>query len=445
MPVMTRKRSSISHLMNSLDSSELVESEKSLATSTMTTTTTTTMTTTTTTKRKKKKSLMKNDVDDNYNQNNTMIGDDDININRTRKLVETSITTTPTTKEKKKTKNKITTTTTTNDDSANISSYPVEIHGSLSSSSSSLLLSEIILQQMIKEADETMKVWSTNYVKGSTWIGCKTPKVRQIMKDIMKHYNNHHMNYDRNQNPLLLSPSSLHLYEEGMKLIKHDASDVKLAGMILLSEYIPIHEIASISMIDQLEHELFIQNQNMINDWSTSDWFSIRVLQPIAYYDCNSDEHHEHDHMNHNLSSYPLASRILQWSNKKHTTVWHRRCGIVPFVHHTTKVVASQNKNKNKAMKRYLPIEFTIQLINACEQNLLSSPLERFTQTGIAWVLRYVLASYSSSRSSSSVSVSSVSLDSTPPDDKDPKLEALFNLILLLLIRHHLSFHWYWI
>lgn len=142
---------------------------------------------------------------------------------------------------------------------------------------------------MIKESDHKTKVWFTSYVKGTTWIGCKTPIVKQIVKNIIKEhdynkdYDDHNDNNVDNNNTSLvsLSLSSKYIYQESIKLLKHDASDVKLAGMILLSEYIPLHELATISIINQLENILFIQNTNIINDWSTLDWFSIRVLQPM--------------------------------------------------------------------------------------------------------------------------------------------------------------------
>jgi hypothetical protein len=41
--------------------------------------------------------------------------------------------------------------------------------------------------------------------------------------------------------------------------------------------------------------------------------------------------------------------------------------------------------------RQQLPDDFGIQLIEACERSLLTSSNERFTQTGIAWVLRYIL------------------------------------------------------
>jgi hypothetical protein len=99
------------------------------------------------------------------------------------------------------------------------------------------------------------------------------------------------------------------------------------------------------------------------------------------------------------MQTWPLADRILQFATAKNntrTSIWHRRCGIVPFVLHT-----NNNSNKTKAAKanqRCLPTDFTIQLIEACEQNIIRTPQERFTQTGIAWVLRYVLASTSTSK-----------------------------------------------
>jgi DNA alkylation repair enzyme len=75
-----------------------------------------------------------------------------------------------------------------------------------------------------------------------------------------------------------------------------------------------------------------------------------------------------------------LAYRVLNFTKSKNTSLWHRRCGVVPFVTCT-----------NPKRSCQLPVNFVSRLIDACESSLLHSPKERFTQTGIAWTLRYIL------------------------------------------------------
>ena len=69
--------------------------------------------------------------------------------------------------------------------------------------------------------------------------------------------------------------------------------------------------------------------------------------------------------------------RILDFS-RRGTNLWYRRCGVVCFVNYY--------KNRTK-----LPFDIGTRLVQAAEYSLLASPEERFTQTGIAWVLRYAL------------------------------------------------------
>jgi hypothetical protein len=54
-----------------------------------------------------------------------------------------------------------------------------------------------------------------------------------------------------------LSLSSLLLYNGTIRLLQHEASDLKLAGMIVLSEYIPITELAKIEMVQRMEQDVF--------------------------------------------------------------------------------------------------------------------------------------------------------------------------------------------
>ena len=73
-----------------------------------------------------------------------------------------------------------------------------------------------------------------------------------------------------------------------------------------------------------------------------------------------------------------VADGILRFAVEPSNGLWHRRMGVVPFL--------DWYKHRLR-----LPLDFGHRLVDACEANLLASPHERFTQTGIAWVLRYTL------------------------------------------------------
>lgn len=242
-------------------------------------------------------------------------------------------------------------------------------------------LADSIINEMKRRADPHTQAWFTNYVKGSTWIGCKTPIVKQIMKEIMVSTNKNGKN-DNND------VANGVVYNDAIVLLKHPASDVKLAGMILLSEYMPVTDLANFDMIDKLENELFLKDATILDDWSTIDWFSIRVLQKIIYNSNDTKVQQNQQESSHSGSNNDgnndkshIAYRVLNFTNNATTSLWHRRCGVVPFVQYT---------NPKNRMK--LPIDFPVDLIDACERSLLISPTERFTQTAIAWVLRYTLA-----------------------------------------------------
>jgi hypothetical protein len=302
------------------------------------------------------------------------------------------------------------------------------------------LLSDRIIERMIQVSNPHTRAYFMNQVQGTQWLGCYVPQSEEILKDVMTHYLHHDddthgtttcCDDDRNRpdhpqrSELLssLSVSSTSIYWESMKLIKHEACDVKIVGMMLLMGYIPLPEIATIAILDHLENELFLQNPTIINDYSTADDFALRVLQPIAYDQENDDPNSTTGTGSNILSSYPLADRILQFATAKNdmtTTIWHRRCGIVPFVNHIHGYAIF--KTKKKAMKsnlRYLPKEFTFKLIDACEQNLLRTPNERFTKTGIASVLRFVLASSSESSSSTIATTAETNNNSSSPQEED--------------------------
>jgi len=228
-------------------------------------------------------------------------------------------------------------------------------------------LASLILSGLHQNAKPETKEWFSNYVKGSTWIGTKVPTVRKVVHDIVK-------NSSETKIKTTTSYPLNVLIDESIILMQQEECDAKLAGMILLSEFCPIHQTDTArEVLDRLIDQI-LEPQIYITDWSTSDWFALRILQRIAYgtITCGRSVVNPTSSNNHEL-----ALKIVNFS-KDGTTLWYRRCGIVPFVHYY--------KHRNK-----LPPHFASTLINAAEHCLLASPQERFTQTGCAWMLRYAL------------------------------------------------------
>lgn len=214
------------------------------------------------------------------------------------------------------------------------------------------LLVEEILHGMQRRADPKTKGWFTDYVKGTTWLGCKVPVTRSVVKEVLKN------------TKAVRKPSTPQLLDAAVELLQHEACDVKLSGMLLLSEHVPLEELATATTLQRLEDDVLLQH--CVDDWSSADWFAMKVLRKIVV----SGDHE-------------LALRVLDYTQVQDTTHHHnylyvRRCGVVSFL----------NFEKHRDA---LPFDFARQLVNACEHSLLTSPTERFTQTGIAWVLRYVL------------------------------------------------------
>ncbi|CAB9516362.1 Protein prenyltransferase alpha subunit repeat [Seminavis robusta] len=228
-------------------------------------------------------------------------------------------------------------------------------------------LADRILQGLTERADKKTKAWFTNYVKGTIWIGCKVPVVRSTIQQILKQQQEGKTASTRKtkkskaaskQSPV----GDSILMDNAICLLQHQACDAKLAGMILLSEHYPRPLLASHETLDRFDRDLW-KDPTIISDWSTADWFSNKVLGKIVF----------HDHVDNSLQQ-----RVFDYAHLSQASLWQRRCGIVPFL---------QYHKHSDAM----PPDFGAQLMGACEANLLTSPRERFTQTGIAWVLRYVL------------------------------------------------------
>ena len=216
-----------------------------------------------------------------------------------------------------------------------------------------------------QHATQSTKDWFTNYVKGTVWIGCKLPTVRQCVNDVIPPIKTKKKAKSTSTAAKNICPERL--LDTAVRLLQQSECDVKLAGMLILSECFPLHGdgliLSSSVVLDRLERNVL--EPNLVNDWSSADWFAMKVLRRIV------------------LEAPPeiveqVAERVLGYTQHG-TNLWYRRCGVIPFVQYYNH-------------RDVLPDDIGLRLIQACETSLLASPTERFTQTGVAWVLRYMLS-----------------------------------------------------
>lgn len=181
-------------------------------------------------------------------------------------------------------------------------------------------------------ADEPTKTWFENYLKNAIrYRGVKTPEVAQIVTSWRKF---HDLQQLTNETQFELANS----------LIRQQHAEDKFAGIVYIQKY--LHKrLAATTLLDSAENLFSI---GAFVDWSTTDWFCVRVLGPTIV-------HHGGE----------AATRISGWCRKP--GIWNRRASIVPF----RSVIRDRT---------YLHlIESTIAVL-VREQ-------DRFIQTGVGWVI----------------------------------------------------------
>ena len=181
-------------------------------------------------------------------------------------------------------------------------------------------------------ADPGTKTWFENYLKHVIgYRGVKTPVVGQIVAEW------------RSEHGLEGLPDKDQL-TVARSLIEESLAEDKFAGILYVQRY-----LARRLQPDRLlavAEGLFAKGAFF--DWSTSDWFSVRVLGPLI-----------------RRSGPRAAERIAGWRTAE--DLWQRRAAIVPF----RAVVRDET---------YHP------LIEATVAGLVGEH-ERFIQTGIGWVV----------------------------------------------------------
>ena len=181
-------------------------------------------------------------------------------------------------------------------------------------------------------ADPGTKTWFENYLKHAiSYRGVKTPVVTRIVAEWRSE---HRLERLPDDDQLALARS----------LIEGRLAEDKFAGILYMQKYL-VRGLRPNRLLAVAEG-LFAEGAFF--DWSTSDWFSVRVLGPLI-----------------RRGGAGTAERIAGWRTA--ADLWQRRAAIVPF----RAVVRDES---------YHPlIETTVAA--------LVGERARFIQTGIGWVV----------------------------------------------------------
>ena len=193
-------------------------------------------------------------------------------------------------------------------------------------------LIELLMKQLQKNSDIKTKQWFDNYLKGAIeYRGLKTPSVKKIVKNW--YLTNNLNNYTSEEQLMLCSD-----------LITSPFAEDKFAGTIYIENF----------LITKLDYKILLDKCNLLFqagylfDWSTTDWFSTRVLSKIII-----------------KNGIKAADIIANW--RESANFWQRRASIVSF------------RQASKYQDYHALIETII--------DTLVTEDERFIQTGIGWVL----------------------------------------------------------
>ncbi len=181
-------------------------------------------------------------------------------------------------------------------------------------------------------ADPGTKAWFENYLKHAIgYRGVKTPVVARVVAEW------------RGEHGLERLPDDDQL-GVARALIRESLAEDKFAGILYLQKYL-VRRLAPDRLLAAAEG-LFAEGAFF--DWSTSDWFSVRVLAPLI-----------------RRGGMAPAERIAEWRTAGN--LWQRRAAIVPF--------------------RAVVGDASFHPLIAATIAALAGERERFIQTGIGWVV----------------------------------------------------------
>ncbi|MCY3985707.1 MAG: DNA alkylation repair protein [Candidatus Dadabacteria bacterium] len=191
---------------------------------------------------------------------------------------------------------------------------------------------EELQTRLEKASDEKTRKWFENYLKNAiSYRGVKTPVVSKIVSS---------WRVDEGLYSLTLKKQM----EIACDLIREKKAEDKFAGILYIQKY----------LLETIEADVLVRNFNRLYeqkafaDWSTTDWFCIRVLDPLIM-----------------RSENTVAQEIGSWY--KSSNIWQRRSSIVSFR-------GSAKKNKHLAIIKR-------NIASLVKEN------ERFIQTAVGWLI----------------------------------------------------------
>lgn len=188
---------------------------------------------------------------------------------------------------------------------------------------------------METEHDRAFAKWTTEYLRNVTPSrGVRIPKLRKVVANW----------YNQNR---LSTYSGARQRNIAYELIRKEYFEDKLAGTLVLQEHvIPAGNLT----LEHLPELKILYEEYCINDWSTCDWFCIRVLSKLA-------------------TEQDGVSKLLQWSNA--TSIWSIRSSLVSMI---PEIAAKP--------QYYDDILETASVVIARD--------ERFAKTAVGWLLREI-------------------------------------------------------
>ena len=199
----------------------------------------------------------------------------------------------------------------------------------------------MLQQQLEQQAHPQTKTWWENYLKHAIpFRGVKMAAIRTTLHAWLE-----------DEAVQRAVPVESHT-DLALSLIREPYAEDKLAGILLLQER--VLPAGGIVWQRDLPRFAALFQDGAIYEWSTCDWFCVRVLGPLAQ-----------------REGEPCARAIAAWRHAG--TLWQRRAAGVAFVN------LAPHGDAN------FP-GFTAMLLEICATTVQSP--ERFAQTGTGWVLR---------------------------------------------------------
>lgn len=195
--------------------------------------------------------------------------------------------------------------------------------------------------QLNVHATAATREWWTKYLKGgASFRGVKMADVRKAVHAWFREERlGEHLSVAQQKDLALM-------------LLKEDYSEDKLAGVLFLQEILLPQ--GALDWRSDLPRFARLFDEGYVRDWSTCDWFCVKVLGPLVE---QQDE--------------ACARAISNWRDAD--SLWQRRASVVAFVN-----LAKHGEGNF--------VGFTEMVLDNCTQ--LQGSQERFVQTGVGWVLR---------------------------------------------------------